>query len=528
MIELTAKQPPQPEPPPNATAIVQAQASATVPPGEPETPKPASSPPPAQAPQEASQDEAITRDNTEAAVSEGILEEGLLRLRLMRRRPLRGESQPQSSPLNGLAWEQLLSRHPPDEDTRIALQSINQGADIQYDGPRAGATESSNLSSARLHPEAVDTFFDKELKAGRIEGPFDSPPLPNLRIAPLGTVPKDETDFRVIVHYSFPEGGSINDHTIKLECDLQSFDDAMRLVAGLPRGTRLIKMDVKSAFRLVAVREADHHLLGMKWRNKYFYDKHLPFGLAASPPLWERISRMINWIMRVEFGLRHVMHYVDDFLVAVPPDQDLQKTLELIRGIWGVLGVPVAEDKLEIGTSLTYLGLELDTVARCARVPQVKLDKAREILSKMAAYKEVRAKWLESAVGKLAFLGKVFPVGKPFLSELRRAAREATDGIAAMSPEAKAEVRFWRKFLPSWSGVALLRDPIPVSSEDLHFYTDASGSAMGAVLGTEWIYLPWTEDITDMPVANNAPPIWSCWPSLLPFGHGAAIFGASM
>ncbi len=73
----------------------------------------------------------------------------------------------------------------------------------------------------------------------------------------------------------------------------------------------MIKIDVKNAFRLIPVRQYDLHLLGMFWRDKYYVDRVLPFGLASSPPLWERVSRLLHWIIVNVLNFPHVVHYVD-------------------------------------------------------------------------------------------------------------------------------------------------------------------------------------------------------------------------
>ena len=53
----------------------------------------------------------------------------------------------------------------------------------------------------------MDDSLGKEIKAGRILGPFDNP---NLRCSGLGTVPKHDGGWQIIYHLSAPPGISIN------------------------------------------------------------------------------------------------------------------------------------------------------------------------------------------------------------------------------------------------------------------------------------------------------------------------------
>ena len=73
----------------------------------------------------------------------------------------------------------------------------------------------------------------KEIKAGRVAGPFDISPFPNLQISPLGLVPKKKVgEYRVIHHLSYPDHLSINDGIPQDKCTVQyqTIDDAILLV----------------------------------------------------------------------------------------------------------------------------------------------------------------------------------------------------------------------------------------------------------------------------------------------------------
>ena len=61
--------------------------------------------------------------------------------------------------------------------------------------------DSHNLKCALDNPHVVQAKLDSELEAGRIAGSFQSSPHPDLKISPLGVVPKrQEGQFRIIHH----------------------------------------------------------------------------------------------------------------------------------------------------------------------------------------------------------------------------------------------------------------------------------------------------------------------------------------
>ena len=62
-----------------------------------------------------------------------------------------------------------------------------------------------------LHFEAAQ-LVSKEIALGRVAGPFDHPPPPlqNLRLSPIGMVPKRGGSYRLIHHLPHPSGTSVN------------------------------------------------------------------------------------------------------------------------------------------------------------------------------------------------------------------------------------------------------------------------------------------------------------------------------
>ena len=85
------------------------------------------------------------------------------------------------------------------------------------------------------------------------------------------------------------------------------------------RGTLLAKFDVENAYRNVAVHAEDRYLLGMQWRDRYFVDMALPFGLRSAPFIFKSIADLLEWILRNNRGVDFLHHYLDDFHTLGPP-----------------------------------------------------------------------------------------------------------------------------------------------------------------------------------------------------------------
>ena len=158
------------------------------------------------------------------------------------------------------------------------------------------------------------------MSLGRVAGPFFSPPLPNFQCHPIGVVPKKHsTEWRTNYHLSYPPGDSVNDHIPKDPYSLQyvRVDDAISILKSLDPRAYMAKTDLKSAFCILPIHPDDWNLLGIYWQSRYYVDLYLLFGLRSSPFLFNQISEALQWILKHNYGLGHVLHILDDFFIAV-------------------------------------------------------------------------------------------------------------------------------------------------------------------------------------------------------------------
>ena len=119
-----------------------------------------------------------------------------------------------------------------EKEKYFLLTGFKFGSNIPYVGKRE-YRYSKNLKSANENPDILREFFFKEVKAGRVDGPFDVPPFSNLQISPLGLVPKKKIgEYRIIHHLSYPDQLSVIDGIPQDMCTVQyqTIDDAVSLL----------------------------------------------------------------------------------------------------------------------------------------------------------------------------------------------------------------------------------------------------------------------------------------------------------
>lgn len=188
------------------------------------------------------------------------------------------------TPVNVLTMSPWLDLYPNRSDAVVLQEGFSVGFVITFvysDSP----IFSDNLKSPREHPDILRQKVQLEVNLGRMQGPFECLPFHNLRISPLGVMPKEELGkFSLIHHRSHPKGASVIDDIPKESSSVSyvSFDRAVDLLRSAGQGALLAKSDIESGFRLLPIHPDCYHLLGCMMDDCYCYDTCLPMGCSIS------------------------------------------------------------------------------------------------------------------------------------------------------------------------------------------------------------------------------------------------------
>ena len=109
---------------------------------------------------------------------------------------------------------------------------------------------------------------------------------------------------------------------------------------------------MKNAFRLIPVRPAE-----------YYIDTCLPFGLRFAPSVFNRLAAAIHWFLQNNYHVQFLLHYLDDFLTAGPPNSPVyNKNLESMSTLCQRINIPNKPEKI------TFLGIVIDTETMTASI----------------------------------------------------------------------------------------------------------------------------------------------------------------
>ena len=127
----------------------------------------------------------------------------------------------------------------------------------------------------------------------------------------------------------------------------------------------------------------------------------------------------VEWILRVKFGIQHVIHYLDDFLILASTREKGQEILDTTLVTLQRLGIDWEPEKVEgPAIILTFLGIEIDSHNKVLSLPQSKREDLEAELQQWYLRKKCTKRQLLSLIGKLSFVGKVLPAGQIFIRRL--------------------------------------------------------------------------------------------------------------
>ena len=376
------------------------------------------------------------------------------------------------TPINALRLQTYLNGFPFTKRSTL-IHGIRRGFSLQSSITSPPSPSSyENHQSALQHTEVVSMKLQNELILGRIAGPFTEPPLPGFITSPLGLVPKKSSsecpEFRLIHDLSFPRGNSVNSHIDPAFTRVQyeDLDHCISIINSLGPNCWISKADLKDAFRILPVRPADYRLLGMVWKQRFYYDKCLPMGCSISCQVFESLSQALQWILTTKLSVTHMSHILDDFIFFGTDYQSCKRHLHTFQTLATSLNIPIKHQKtVQPATTVILHGIEVDTINMTMRLPQ---DKLQDALAKVT----------ELSSRKKAFLRRLFDLTKQVHHK---------SNYVRLNQEARLDLQAWAAFLTSFNGRVICLPDSWISSFSLKLYTDASAASYAAVFGSQWI-----------------------------------------
>lgn len=397
---------------------------------------------------------------------------------------------PHDTSLRLAAWEEELHD---DEDRDFILSGIKHGFDIIDNDAEPTPVECNNHKSAQPGSPLYDQATAQILKEIRM-GYYEVVSAPPLIVSPMGVIPKPEGGVRLIHDCSLPRGSSVNDYcSSDWHQKFSRVDDAAALVT---EGCFMAKVDLQSAYRSVKISDHSKQVTGLKWqfgsRTVYLRDTRLCFGSKLSPGIFHRLTQAVRRML-IRRGLTATVVYLDDFFIKADTLKECAEAMNLLIALLRKLGFQINWKKVvDPSTKIIFLGIEIDSIAMCLRLPDEKLTQVRHELSLFLNRKRASKKQLQSLAGKLNFCASVVYGGRVFSRRIINTINLLKEGShkIKLSNSIKSDIVWWHNCMASFNGRSMLLDKQPVTS----VFTDSCTLGAGAIYNGDWFYVNWQLD----------------------------------
>jgi hypothetical protein len=230
-----------------------------------------------------------------------------------------------ASKLHKDVWARKLRTHPDQKFVSEIVGGIETGVPILYDGPILNQSYPNWNSCVKLREE-VKTSMLYDIARNWKVGPFSRQPFKDFVSSPMGVFTKlSDNNFlkvRVIHDLSWPPEGSVNYYIPSDPCTVHyvSVDTAVAMVKEFGVNCQMAKLDLRDAYKQIAVRREDWPLLGSSWVNDYgdtefYFDMVLPFGCRSSAAQFDKYATALEYMMKMD-GVTSMCHYLDDMLTC--------------------------------------------------------------------------------------------------------------------------------------------------------------------------------------------------------------------
>ena len=323
-----------------------------------------------------------------------------------------------------------------------------------------------NHTGATDYPEEMKKYLQKECKNQAVVGPFNKNPFNSgLRISPLNSVPKKETDERrVILDLSFPKGNGVNDFISKEEylgekmlTVYPKVDDLVQLIKLKGRGCLLFKKDLRRAYRQIPICPSSYNLVGFVWKKHIFFDSVLSMGLRNAAYICERVTTAISFIM-FKIGIL-VLNYLDD-LASAEVKEHAEFAYSTLGAVLDKCGFEEALDKsCSPSTVMTFVGVLFNTEKMTIEVTSDRLKEIRALIQFWLNKKFASLKEIQSLLGKLNFVAACVKPSRIFVSRLLvwlKVLYKGSQTQHLIPIYVKKDLLWWHRFLPLYNGVSMM------------------------------------------------------------------------
>ena len=348
------------------------------------------------------------------------------------------------------------------------------------------------VPTLRNHGSAYQyfTYLDKFLATGltrcELAGPFNVPPFPAVHVSPLMTAIKKPDSRRSVFDATFGDM-SLNTCTPQdtyldqpFTYDFPKIEDFKRFVISCGKGAYLWKRDLSRYYLQLPADPTEYPLLCFVWRLQMFFFCSLMFGLRHAGLQGQKVTSAVTWTHRrlgletEDQSLFNSLNYSDDIGGCESTLHRATQSFDALGTLLLDLGLEESTSKAHRpSTSMTYLGVQFDTLLMRMSIPPDKIAEVREEVSLWMKRSMATKKSLQQLLGKLFWVSRCVKFSRGFMGRLitqLQYMHTLPDNKKIKLPEScKLDIQWWSRYLRRFNGVEILypTDPIDLPLAEL-------------------------------------------------------------
>jgi hypothetical protein len=238
---------------------------------------------------------------------------------------------------------------------------------------------------------------------------------------------------------------------------LPTVDDFAQVLATYGRGSYMWTMDLRRAFRQIRIDPLDWPLICIRWQGAYFIDISVAFGVRHGAAFSQRLSQAVCDILGEENIL--TIPYIDDFVGGQPSLQQAVAAYDRSLQLFQELGLDLNPKKCVAPTTkLIWIGVTFDSVAMTMCIPTAVINETKTMVAMWLGKSAATRHDLQKLIGKLFHAGKCCRAARLFVGRMLETLRASSpSGSTQLSSNFRADLRWWRDFLPSYNGRLLIQ-----------------------------------------------------------------------
>ena len=155
-----------------------------------------------------------------------------------------------------------------------------------------------------------------------------------------------------------------------------------------------------------------------------------------------------------------VAYYIDDFVTLGAQDStECEENALTMHEACDRVGLPIEHEKVKgPATTISFVGIKLDSVAMEIRLPKDKLKRLKEELSVWGGRKACKKRELLSLIGLLSYACKAVRAGRSFLRRLIDLSMvpHHLDHYVRLSMDARSDIEWWAQYIENRNGIQMM------------------------------------------------------------------------